>query len=119
MLTRPPACLPTACREHQAALKAGVAGGVLQLVGTDHAVFNSSQKAVGRGDFRLIPNGVNGLEVSGRWTACGGQLEPQLLLEVLRASSTLTVLLPFVTRQPLTRHPNHCRSACTWCGRSW
>ena len=63
-----PACLPAhplPRREHQAALKAGVAGGVLQLVGTDHAVFNSSQKAVGRADFRLIPNGVNGLEVGG------------------------------------------------------
>jgi hypothetical protein len=32
---------------------------------SDHAVFNSTQKAVGRppaGDFRLIPNGVNGIE---------------------------------------------------------
>jgi dihydropyrimidinase len=35
---------------------------VLQLVGTDHAVFNSSQKRVGAEDFRIIPNGVNGLE---------------------------------------------------------
>ena len=60
-----PACLFTACREHQTSLKAGVAGGVLQLVGTDHAVFNTSQKMVGRHDFRLIPNGVNGLEVGG------------------------------------------------------
>lgn len=38
------------------------ATGVLQLVGTDHAVFNSSQKAAGRHDFRRIPNGVNGIE---------------------------------------------------------
>ncbi len=29
---------------------------------TDHASFNSTQKAVGRDDFRLIPNGVHGLE---------------------------------------------------------
>jgi len=35
---------------------------VLQLVATDHASFNSTQKAVGRDDFRLIPNGVHGLE---------------------------------------------------------
>lgn len=35
---------------------------MLQLVATDHAVFNSTQKAVGRHDFRVIPNGVNGLE---------------------------------------------------------
>ena len=36
--------------------------GSLQLVGTDHAVFTSAQKAAGRGDFRRIPNGVNGIE---------------------------------------------------------
>jgi dihydropyrimidinase len=47
---------------HRAALKGALAGGLLQLVATDHAVFNSSQKAVGRHDFRAIPNGVNGLE---------------------------------------------------------
>ena len=29
---------------------------------TDHAVFTSEQKAAGRDDFRLIPNGVNGIE---------------------------------------------------------
>lgn len=51
------------CREHGVALRAALAGGLLQLVGTDHAVFNSTQKAVGRHDFRIIPNGVNGLEV--------------------------------------------------------
>ena len=39
-----------------------LASGVLQLVATDHAVFNSSQKAGGRRDFRRIPNGVNGIE---------------------------------------------------------
>ncbi len=33
-----------------------------QLVGTDHCVFNSTQKARGKGDFRRIPNGVNGIE---------------------------------------------------------
>jgi dihydropyrimidinase len=35
------------------------------MVAADHAVFNSSQKAVGKppkGDFRMIPNGVNGIE---------------------------------------------------------
>lgn len=57
-----------------------LARGVLQLVATDHAVFNSRQKEAGgaRSDFRLIPNGVNGIEermhvvwqtmvVSGEW----------------------------------------------------
>ena len=32
----------------------------MQLVGTDHCVFNSTQKAFGIDDFRKIPNGVNG-----------------------------------------------------------
>lgn len=33
---------------------------VIQLVATDHAPFNSTQKALGKHDFRVIPNGVNG-----------------------------------------------------------
>ena len=45
-----------------AAVQAALAGGVLQVLGTDHAVFNSTQKAAGRHDFRVIPNGVNGIE---------------------------------------------------------
>lgn len=46
----------------RAAVRAALAGGVLSLVATDHAVFNTTQKRAGRGDFRLIPNGVNGIE---------------------------------------------------------
>ncbi|MCH95905.1 dihydropyrimidinase, partial [Trifolium medium] len=34
----------------------------LQLVGTDHCAWNSTQKARGIDDFRKIPNGVNGIE---------------------------------------------------------
>ncbi|KAF9593901.1 hypothetical protein IFM89_026029, partial [Coptis chinensis] len=34
----------------------------VQLVGTDHCTFNSTQKALGIDDFRKIPNGVNGIE---------------------------------------------------------
>ncbi|KAJ7552151.1 hypothetical protein O6H91_06G044100 [Diphasiastrum complanatum] len=47
---------------HDKALQAALSTGILQLVGTDHAPFNSSQKAQGRHDFRAIPNGVNGIE---------------------------------------------------------
>lgn len=36
----------------------------LQLVGTDHCTFNSTQKARGIDDFRKIPNGVNGNKIS-------------------------------------------------------
>jgi dihydropyrimidinase len=46
----------------QRALRGAVAGAVLTIVGTDHAVFNSTQKALGIRDFRKIPNGVNGVE---------------------------------------------------------
>eukprot|EP00040_Diaphanoeca_grandis_P014110 m.71396 g.71396 ORF g.71396 m.71396 type:complete len:514 (-) comp24346_c0_seq1:229-1770(-) len=44
------------------ALANALSSGVLTLVGSDHAVFNRAQKAKGRGDFRTIPNGVNGIE---------------------------------------------------------
>eukprot|EP00210_Caulerpa_lentillifera_P001757 g1687.t1 len=44
------------------ALQQGLSGGILDLVATDHAVFNSTQKSVGKTDFRKIPNGVNGIE---------------------------------------------------------
>eukprot|EP00250_Pteridium_aquilinum_P032946 c498_g1_i1 orf=145-1728(+) len=47
---------------HNVALQAALSTGLLQLVGTDHCVFNSTQKASGKGDFRKIPNGVNGIE---------------------------------------------------------
>ncbi|KAI3844248.1 hypothetical protein MKX03_032319 [Papaver bracteatum] len=47
---------------HGKALQAALSTGVLQLVGTDHCTFNSTQKAFGFDDFRKIPNGVNGIE---------------------------------------------------------
>eukprot|EP01025_Chloroclados_australasicus_P048472 TRINITY_DN5493_c0_g2_i1.p1 TRINITY_DN5493_c0_g2~~TRINITY_DN5493_c0_g2_i1.p1 ORF type:complete len:464 (-),score=58.16 TRINITY_DN5493_c0_g2_i1:163-1554(-) len=53
---------PLRSEEHRLALKNALAGGVLKLVGTDHAVWSSEQKALGRDDFRKIPNGINGVE---------------------------------------------------------
>ncbi|KAM7523447.1 hypothetical protein LguiA_013349 [Lonicera macranthoides] len=47
---------------HGKALQAALSRGILQLVGTDHCTFNSTQKAMGYDDFRKIPNGVNGIE---------------------------------------------------------
>ncbi|XP_052185521.1 dihydropyrimidinase isoform X2 [Diospyros lotus] len=47
---------------HGKALQGGLSTGVLQLIGTDHCTFNSTQKALGIDDFRKIPNGVNGIE---------------------------------------------------------
>ncbi|XP_058107462.1 dihydropyrimidinase-like isoform X2 [Magnolia sinica] len=46
---------------HDKALQAALSMGILQLVGTDHCTFNSTQKAFGIDDFRKIPNGVNGI----------------------------------------------------------
>ncbi len=53
---------PIRSPEHQRRLKAALAGGVLGVVATDHAPFNSTQKRLGARDFRRIPNGVNGIE---------------------------------------------------------
>ncbi|KAK6930542.1 Amidohydrolase-related, partial [Dillenia turbinata] len=52
---------PIRAAGHGKALQAALSTGVLQLVGTDHCVFNSTQKAFGINDFRKIPNGVNGV----------------------------------------------------------
>jgi dihydropyrimidinase len=53
---------PIRASGHGRILQAALSTGVLQLVGTDHCVFNSTQKASGIDDFRKIPNGVNGIE---------------------------------------------------------
>jgi len=53
---------PIRNKEHQDGLKAAVAGGVLDIIATDHCPFNSTQKRMGINDFRTIPNGVNGIE---------------------------------------------------------
>jgi len=39
-----------------------LATGELSCVGTDNCTFSSHQKAMGKDDFRKIPNGVNGIE---------------------------------------------------------
>ncbi|KAJ4822569.1 hypothetical protein Tsubulata_036737 [Turnera subulata] len=53
---------PIRASGHNKALQAALSNGILQLVGTDHCGFNSTQKALGIDDFRKIPNGVIGIE---------------------------------------------------------
>jgi len=54
---------PFRTREDQEALWAGVRDGTLSAVSTDHAPFAfGTQKAIGRDDFTLIPNGVPAIE---------------------------------------------------------
>ena len=48
--------------EHQAALWRGLQSGNLQTTATDHCCFCADQKAMGKDDFRKIPNGTGGVE---------------------------------------------------------
>lgn len=49
-------------KEHQDALWKGLQSGNLQTTATDHCCFCADQKAAGKDDFRLIPNGTGGVE---------------------------------------------------------
>ncbi|MEO1247578.1 MAG: dihydropyrimidinase [Pseudomonadota bacterium] len=53
---------PFRTEEHQAALWRGLQSGNLQTTATDHCCFCAEQKAAGKDDFRLIPNGTGGVE---------------------------------------------------------
>ena len=49
-------------KEHQEALWRGLQSGNLQTTATDHCCFCADQKAAGREDFTIIPNGTAGVE---------------------------------------------------------
>jgi len=49
-------------KEHQDALWRALQAGTLQTTATDHCCFCTPQKEAGKEDFRLIPNGTNGVE---------------------------------------------------------
>jgi len=53
---------PFRSAEHQAALWRGLQSGNLQTTATDHCCFCADQKAAGKDDFRMIPNGTGGIE---------------------------------------------------------
>ncbi len=54
---------PPLRKEHdRQALWAAIAAGKVSTIGTDHCSFTNEQKALGRNDFRKIPNGAGGVE---------------------------------------------------------
>ena len=53
---------PFRAKEHQDALWKGLLSGNLQTTATDHCCFCADQKAAGKDDFRLTPNGTAGVE---------------------------------------------------------
>ena len=62
--------------------------GQLHLTGTDNCTFNCHQKAVGKGDFTKIPNGVNGVEdrMSIVWEkgVATGKIDPMRFVAITR-----------------------------------
>ena len=53
---------PLRPKSHQSAMWRGLAIDDLQIVATDHCPFCTWQREVGRDDFRIIPNGLPGIE---------------------------------------------------------
>ena len=61
---------PFRSKDHQDALWRGLQSGNIQTTATDHCCFCADQKAAGKDDFRLIPNGTGRYRKSG-WRCCG------------------------------------------------
>lgn len=78
-------------KEHQAALWKGLQGGTLQTTATDHCCFCSEQKAMGKDDFSMIPNGTAGVEdrMMILWDSGvnGGRLTPNEFVAVTSANA--------------------------------
>jgi len=72
--------------EHQKALWKGLQSGNLQTTATDHCCFCAEQKAAGKDDFSLIPNGTAGIEdrMAVLWThgVTTGKLTPEEFVDV-------------------------------------
>jgi len=77
---------PFRSKEHQDALWRGLASGMLQTTATDHCCFMTAQKAMGKDDFRKIPNGTAGVEdrMAALWThgVRTGRLTPSEFVKV-------------------------------------
>ncbi|HWQ57544.1 MAG TPA: dihydropyrimidinase [Clostridia bacterium] len=73
--------------EDCAALWRGLAEGEIDFVGTDHCSFTMAQKARGRDDFSLTPNGSAGVQHRGEllytYGACAGKITLPRMVELL------------------------------------
>jgi len=82
---------PFRSKEHQEALWKGLQSGNLQTTATDHCCFCADQKAAGKDDFTLIPNGTAGIEdrMTALWThgVNTGRLTPQEFVAVTSANT--------------------------------
>jgi len=76
---------------HQDALWKGLQSGSLQTTATDHCCFCADQKAAGKDDFTLIPNGTAGVEdrLAVLWThgVSTGRLTPEEFVAVTSANT--------------------------------
>jgi dihydropyrimidinase len=77
---------PFRAKKHQDALWKGLQSGNLQTTATDHCCFCADQKAVGKNDFSMIPNGTAGIEdrMSVLWDSgvASGKLTPNEFVAV-------------------------------------
>lgn len=82
---------PFRSKSHQAALWKGLQSGNLQTTATDHCCFCTEQKAAGKDDFSLIPNGTAGVEdrMAVLWThgVGTGKLTPEEFVAVTSTNS--------------------------------
>lgn len=82
---------PFRSKEHQEALWKGLQSGNLQTTATDHCCFCADQKAAGKDNFTLIPNGTAGIEdrMAVLWThgVSTGRLTPNEFVAVTSTNS--------------------------------
>lgn len=77
---------PLRDKKNQAILWNGLQTGLVSTIGTDHAPFTTTQKAMGKQDFRQIPNGLSGIEERVRllytYGVCSGKLDIHRFVDV-------------------------------------
>jgi dihydropyrimidinase len=82
---------PFRAKKHQEALWRGLQSGNLQTTATDHCCFCADQKAMGKDNFAMIPNGTAGIEdrMSVLWDSGvrSGKLTPNEFVAVTSANA--------------------------------